>query len=380
MIQRQKAPYIILLFIIPFFSCSKEICEITSFDPSYFIYEGQIGATGNSTVLAYDNNLLICGNVSDKLTALKISREGSIVWRNDFSREPNGRASGITESVDHDIFICGSVSRNNNLDTNDILLVKLSPVGDTLWSKTYEANYSTGGSRIIQTSDHEILIAARVEDPAQNILDEFVLLKVDFEGNILWQRSYTNGISIFNIIETQDGNFLLTGVGPFQSNQGHLVLVKIDKNGGFLWEKVIGPENKLGHGTIELSNGDLVTCGYLNSPGNNDLQLLVLKTDSLGNVLWEMEYGKPEYGEIGQVILENSDGGFTIAGYAIGVSESGTENILLRIDSAGKLIWCQVFKEDKAGRCENLVKENDGSNIITGWYSGDIFMAKYDND
>jgi hypothetical protein len=314
------------------------------------------------------------------LTALKISKEGTVIWRNDFSIEPKGSASGITESVDHDIFICGSVSRNNSSDTNDILLVKLNSFGDTLWSKIYEANFSTTGSRIIQTSDYKLLVAGRVEDRDQNIPDEFVLLKTDLEGNILWHRSYTNGIAIFNLIETQDGNFLLTGVGPFQNNQGHLVLVKIDKNGDLLWEKVIGPENRLGHGSIELSNGDLVTCGYFNGPGNNDLQLLVLKTDSLGNVLWEMEYGKPEYGEIGQVITENSDGGFTIAGYAIGVSESGTENILLRIDSAGKLMWCQIFKEDKAGRCENLVKENDESNIITGWYSGDIFMAKYGND
>jgi hypothetical protein len=372
---------ILMLFsIISYFSCNEEICEVSSFEPHYSFYEGQIGATGNSTVESYDHNLIICGNNNDLLTVLKISKEGAVLWKNDFSREPLGMASGIAESMDHNIFICGKVSRNNNPDTSDILLVKLNAIGDTIWSKTYPENFSTRGSRIIQTSDNNILIAGQIEDTNQDISSYFALIKTDLDGHLLWYKYYDLGIYIFNLLESHDGNLIITGEGPFQNNQGQLILIKIGKNGDVFWEKVIGPQDKLGHQTIELSNGDLVTCGNYSEPGGDDSQLLLIKTDSLGNILWEMHHGNPEYAEIGQVIAANGDGGFTIAGYAIGVTEHETENILMRVNLNGELNWCETFKEGKNSRCENLFKANDDRNIITGTYAGDIFMATYDNN
>ena len=64
----------ILCAIMVLFTCKKE-----SQPPglNFFSFDGSIGTNDNSTLVSYDDNLIICGNTNDGICILKISKSGN---------------------------------------------------------------------------------------------------------------------------------------------------------------------------------------------------------------------------------------------------------------------------------------------------------------
>lgn len=370
-----------LLFLFGLSSCKKEKNPESGPTAKYFTFSGSMGVADNSTCLLNDGNLVICGNLSDQLSVLKVTKTGSQIWRTDFNAGSISSASGITEQ-NGEIFVCGKTLRNYASHRSDILLAKLSASGDTLWTKTYgsvEADYSTN---IIATSDGNLLISGKTEGFGAGTFGDLYLIKVDSDGNVLWEASYPDQDqeSPFHLLETQNGEYLVTGTNQDNSQSTELYLLKVNASGQQLWAKKIGPPTwKWGLSTIETSTGDLVTCGYHSTNFQN--QILLVKTDNLGNVLWEKEYGKTGFGnsEQGNSIKENADGTFTITGSAFDFATEQRRIMLMKTDQNGNQIWFKKFTDLYEGTGLNLLKDND-DNIITGNRNGNMFMIKTNSD
>ncbi len=347
--------------------------------PNYFTFTGYIGTNDNSTTVSVDNNLIICGNTGDKVTILKISKTGTQIWRSDFGAGNNSSASGVTE-LNEDIFICGSTSRNYSTTKHDILLIKANSAGDTIWTKTFGGSEAEYGTNIIATSDGNILIAGRTESFGAGSLGDIFLVKVNSSGDTLWTASYPDQDQEvpFHLMETKNGEYLVTGTNEDNGQYRELYLLKISATGQQLWNKKIGPPTwKWGYSTIELINGDLLTCGKHAATGYN--QVLVVKTDNAGNVIWEKEYGTNNLSEEGKSIKQNSDGTFTITGTCFDISTGQTDIILLKIDQRGNQLWFKKFGSTSGGGV-NLIKDSNDDNIITGNCNGSIFMTRTDNN
>jgi len=373
---------IIILTILFLTSCEKDkdIPPTPEPQPNYFTFNGQIGTNDNSTVVSNDDNLIICGNTASNLSILKITKTGKQIWRNDFGAGNNSSASGVAE-LNGNIFTCGNTSRNYLTTKNDILLIKSNSAGDTIWTKTYGGVEAEYGTNIIATSDGNILIAGKTESFGAGSFGDIYLVKVNTAGDTLWTASYPDQDQEvpFHLMETKNGEYLVTGTNEDNSQYRELYLLKVSANGHQIWNKKIGPPIwKWGYSTIELTNGELLTCGKHTVSGYN--QILLVKTDNTGNIIWEKNFGVNNLSEEGNSVKQNSDGSFTITGTCFDVSTGQTEIILLKVDQNGNELWLKKFGSPSSGSGINLLKGNNDENIITGNYNGLIFITRTDNN
>ncbi len=125
--------------------------------------------------------------------------------------------------------ITGSVSNE--------IVVKINPTKEELWRKVYSNPYDKNvkESGIIQTNDGGYLVSSTLEldDPLN---DEISLLKLDFEGEVQWRKTFgsNNNDVGAKVIQLDDGSYVLVGTIGFEVNpnsQSKLCLIKINKNG-----------------------------------------------------------------------------------------------------------------------------------------------------
>ncbi len=373
---------ILLLTILFLASCKKDkdIPPTPEPQPNYFTFTGQIGTNDNSTVVSNDDNLIICGNIGSNLSILKITKTGTQIWRNNFGAGNTSSASGVTE-LNGDLFICGKTSRNYSTTKNDILLIKANSSGDTIWTKTYGGVEAEYGTNIIATSDGNILIAGKTESFGAGSFGDIYLVKVNTSGDKLWTASYPDQDQEFpfHLMETQNGEYLVTGTNEDNSQYRELYLLKVSASGKQIWNKKIRPPTwKWGFSTIELSNGNLLTCGQHTSNGYS--QVLLVMTDNLGNAIWEKEFGDNNLSEQGNSIKLNTDGSFIITGSSFDVSSGQKYIILLKVDANGNQLSFKKFDSSISDSGENIIKDSNDDNIITGNFNDNIFMTKTDNN
>ncbi len=379
------------LIIIVFSACKKdkEVINTTSTSPQYYTFSGRIGTNDNSTVITNDNNIAICGNLNNNICLLKISKSGTLIWRKDFSFGNNEFANSLVETSDGNLLIVGYTARNFQLSNWDIFVVKVSQAGDTLWTKTYGWNGSDNGREIIKTNDNNYLIASTTFIDT-NSFSNISLIKINSDGDTIWTKIYPDQNKEIpkHILQTQNGEYLITGSNEDGNQQSGLHVLKVDENGNKLWSKTssVNPQS-WGQSTIELTNGDLITCGQrLSNTGYS--QIFLVKSDYIGNEIWNKEVFASPASESANSIKINLDGTYSITGFSLDVVNGIGDIVLMKIDQNGNVVWNKKFGGDGIDWGTNLVKDNNGDNIITGTTqsfgsspSGEsIYMIKTDNN
>jgi hypothetical protein len=135
-------------------------------------------------------------------------------------------------------------------------------------------------------------------------------------------------------IQTFDGNYLLVGITDGFGSGGNPFLIKMDINGEIIWSKDYPGinEDKI-KDIIELPDHSLVMCGHTRSYGEGYDDGFVMKTDSVGNVLWAKTYGTWGY-EFGQKIVSDGVGGY----YFLLMSSA---YCVMHLDGLGNILWTQ---------------------------------------
>jgi hypothetical protein len=113
-------------------------------------------------------------------------------------------AYGCQQTSDSNYIIVG-VTRSFGSGGNDVWLVKIDTLGDTLWTKTYRGVEDDGGRAIQQTQDGGYVIAGHTFSGAG--FHSVYVLRTDSIGDTLWTRSYGKGWNNFGwgICRTSDG-------------------------------------------------------------------------------------------------------------------------------------------------------------------------------
>jgi hypothetical protein len=378
----------ILFVIICCTSCTKDH-EGSGNEGNYYTFRGEIGTNDNSTIITSDSNIVICGNCGGFICIIKVSKEGNLIWRKDLNEGSGTTAEAIVESYDGSFYICGSTNRGSQYGTYSVLLVKTNSSGQSLWSNTYGGHGDDYGSQILVSMDNNIVICGFTYSFNAGGMSDIYLVKVDSKGDTLWTKSYHDDDQEipFHFMQTRNGEYLVTGTNEDNSQDSELYLLKTDVSGNKIWDKKIGPPTwKWGYCTLELNNGDLLTCGH-HTVGEGYSQVLMVKTDAQGNVFWESEIGESNLSFKANAMKQNSDGTFTITGSSYDVSTMTDDILLLKTDQSGNQIWLKKFGGKATDWGINIIKDDNDVNIITGTtfsngddpQEGNIFMIRVDS-
>jgi hypothetical protein len=165
-----------------------------------------------------------------------------------------------------------------------------------------------------------------------------------------WMRAYgdTSHTSIWCIDQTSDGGYVFTGhiwiEDSFIPGHPEVYTVKLDADGDTLWTNYYTAFGYAeGRAVRETPDGGYVTAGLTSSAVADDRNLYLVKLNSLGGIVWQKQYGGPEYDEAWDLRVLPSDSGFVITGRTRSFGAYGNDVYLLRTDSSGDTLFTNQY-------------------------------------
>lgn len=259
-------------------------------------YGGTVLDLGTNICATSDGNLLLLGATSlpagsttqVNIFILKVDANGDTLWTKTYDDVNQfDLAEGVFEADNGGILILGSAY---NGSTNDFKLLRLDAQGNLLWEKIYNSPYDDRGINIERAGNDQYILLGRRQDGD----DGFYAMKVDGQGNMIWENTYGTPQyeEAHSISKTSDGNFLLCGHSSGLDPLHNLYFTKITTDGLVLYEKQYGVTvHDGGTNGIELSNGNLLLVGETDSYGNGSKRAFFLETDAVGELIEKLSFG-----------------------------------------------------------------------------------------
>ena len=267
--------------------------------------------------------------------------------------------------------------------TSKILLAKISEIGLTEWVKTIGNSnsdefpgfpgcliryndsliYSAGPTRFWENDTSWVGGRVICYNNAMDTL--WTRLLID-------QGIHDTSYYIYNFNKTISGDFVYTGVEYTDPFPSHVLLYKSDKSGNIIWRKSFGYTGNdyySGYSVIQTTDGGYAIGGHKYAPGEFG-DPLVIKTDSLGNQEWMLNFGG-QYQDNKAMVCPAHDGAI-ICGTALATSmvnpdlAKGRINII-KIDNTGNVLWNRLYGADRMDNfLLNIRPTPDGGYIASG--------------
>lgn len=309
-----------------------------------WFYYGEKDDNAQSIVETSDGGLLILGEsysyatgISKDLFVIRLDKKGEVAWAKNFGgMDMDGGRCAIEDSDGNYVLV--GWTRSFGAGNSDFYIIKLSPNGEMIWSKTWGGKNFDEANSIIEDENGNYLIAGYTLSFGSGGKD-VALVKLDKNGNLIWYKTYggTKDDSASSIIKTSDGNYLLVGSTFSYGSKGDVYVVKVNPNGDVIWEKCFGGEEAdEGNAVVEVSDKGFVIAGSTRSYGSMGLSVYILKLSSLGDLMWYKVYDG-EGDDEARAILELDDGGLLVGGYTRSWGAQASDVLILKLDSEGNL-------------------------------------------
>jgi hypothetical protein len=300
---------------------------------------GNLLVVNDTTVVVMSYEQIITEQSSGDFVLYKMSTDGTIHWKKRYGQANRlDIPQRVSKTQEGGFIITGQATIEVSGDTDgQVLLVKTNSDGSLSWNKLFGGSQFDNGADIVQTPEGGYLILGWTRSFGAGQRD-FYLVKTDSQGLEQWHKTYGAGTDEggTSIILLSDGNYLLTGSGSNPIVSGSIGKVyKVEPGGDAIWSESYtyqaNGSNNL-HETVELSDGSLVSAGATGAGGSAGW---LVKTNNLGEVIWQREYDKNSGTDLFYSVLATDDGGFLLSGQAINEATNSQDAWLLKVDSIG---------------------------------------------
>ncbi len=273
---------------------------------------------------------------------------------------------------------CG-ISGDSITGGKDIVILKINSLGNLVFWKNFgEAghNYYSGRpSSFHKNVDNGYSLGGSIENSSGSIA---LLLKFNEFGDTLWSSKFEYSNGYYQIAshcrETLDKGFILVGDRTVGAYNADVLLIKTDSLGNKEWEKTYGYGGvDYGFNVLQTHDGGYLIGGYSYIPGQNySGDPIVIKSDSLGNKQWHKYYGS-QYPESQAVVGIANDSNYIIGTtYADSMytPEASYRRInIIKVNENGVTLWNKKYGNSWLCNTVNNIKIlSDGSIIIVGYY------------
>jgi parallel beta-helix repeat protein len=281
---------------------------------------------------------------------LKLDSNGAISWQKTYGGSNYDMPSTIQQTVDGGYIMVGRTDSYGSMENGDIWVLKLQADGTVDWQKTYGGNYQDfDGTSVHQTKDGGYVVAGTCNYTESNY--DFWLLKLDANGVVVWQKTYggsSTDMATF-IQQTADGGFVVAGdTYSFGASSWNFWVLKLDSNGNVVWENAYGGDSAdYAYVVRETSDGNYIVAGNTYSFGAGNGDLLLIKLDSDGDIVWQNTYGGTDL-EHEMSIEQTTDTGFIVAGSTKSYNAGYYDAWVLKLDMNGEIPGCDILTEGYA--------------------------------
>jgi hypothetical protein len=207
-------------------------------------------------------------------------------WWRTYGGTNSDYGCSVQPTADGGYIVAGSTA-SFGAGNGDVYLIKTDASGDTLWTRTYGGTSDDYGWSVQLTSDGGYIIAGYSSSFGAGDYDVY-LIRTSPSGDSLWTRTY-GGTSLdkgYSVQQTSDGGYIVVGyTKSYGAGDVDAYLVKTDSSGDALWTRTYGGTNSdNGHSVQQTSDGGYIIAGQTRSFGAGSLDVYLIKTDANGNV------------------------------------------------------------------------------------------------
>ena len=263
-------------------------------------YGGTSPDTGLAVIPRDDGGYFLAGETKSEgaggsgIKLIRIDDRGQVQWEETYGSAADETFAGALLLSDGGFFLVGSTMTEE--DGWDILLIRTDSSGVVLWDETYGGEEDDEATHAILTNDSAVAITGHVDTADTNGIDMF-LMKVDGNGNVLWQETYGDtAYDLANhVSELDGGDYLICGSAGFVTkggSSGEGVLIRTNSDGEQTWRRLYGGDgDDVFNAVLPLSTGFFACVGTSASFGAGDLDGYLVVTEEDGDVESDMSFG-----------------------------------------------------------------------------------------
>ena len=292
------------------------------------------------------------------------------LWTRTYSGIGMDRCTSVQQTTDGGYIMVGRSKFPGDLNF-DAWLIKTDENGDSLWSKTFGDYYIDEAYVVRQTSDGGYIIGGM--STQFGWAGEGWLIKTDDQGNMLWQNHYhAEGTTtadwdyIYDIVITEDGSFVATGVAAISGYSKQGWVLKTDSSGNIIWNRHYGSPGVYWDRLTNIKptgDGDFIVSGdkHVNYSGYVGHDGWLMKISASGDSLWASTFGGSD-NDLFRALCVNSDGTIIAGGQAESYSK-GYDAWLVKTDADGNEIWNNTYGE---GAINSIIQTSPMNYLAAG--------------
>jgi hypothetical protein len=332
-----------------------------TFDGGYILTGYSMSSDGDATVnKGFHDNWL-----------LKLDSFGNIEWEKSFGFSGHDHSYDVLQTDDGGYFFTGfldvtsaradgfaekaaSLTRHG---VGEFWGTKINAQAEIEWRGYFGGTNNDRAHAVVPSDDGGFVMAGFTESNDFDVSNtqgsyDFWLVKVDSEGNMLWETSYGgSGIDIaHDITRCRDGGYVVVGStfsanGNIGENKGEsdVWMIKINEVGTLEWERTLGGTRfDAAQAVVESHNGGFLVVGNSKSTdvdvnsnqGENDIW--VIRTNRQGQMVWQRSFGGSSL-DFGFDVVERLDGSVLVVGQTQSIdfddmaSKGGIDAVLIKI-------------------------------------------------
>ncbi|WP_305952697.1 3-coathanger stack domain-containing protein [Emticicia oligotrophica] len=283
---------------------------------------------------------------------------------------------------------------NLNQTNSDVFVSKYDSNHNLIWRACLGTPFFDDVTAIKYLPDSSTIVAYTSQSYLSN------LSRISKTGIVLWTRKfYDQNLPVFNnrpscinnIMSLSHNTILISGF--FNRNNGNFGVLKLDLQGNMIWEKY-GGGNKALNNLIKTLDGGFMGVGvdyhnfYSSNPsehisgfctnfkGVSGNDIMLYKLDSLGNLEWKNCYGGTSNDNAYDIVqLADSSYVFLSGTTSQDIDVNGNldnnstlyhDIWLCRVSKVGSMIWSKCFGGSQTDIPSRIFKKNNGNVLICG--------------
>jgi hypothetical protein len=321
-----------------------------------------------------DTGYVVCGSYGAGNTyLLKTDRYGTVQWNHEISNSISLFTNAMAQTSDGGFILCGS-TKLTSLSDYDVALTRLDVNGNILWSKAFGGGVNPDhGFAVKQTNDGGFVACGQNFNNSSYLS---YLVKTDSMGALQWTKTFIDTTTFpyansqaWDVLQRTDNSFIICGETMANTSlpidkDGYII--KADSFGNIIWSKVYRfPGLNSFRNVKETNDGGYILTGWVDTPGDTLpwRDILLMRTDSSGNVLWTKTYGN-FYDDVGSSVITLANNKFLLCG-ARNYNASSSNCAIIKTDSVGNIIWSNSFYSLSNYTYGNkIVLTNDGGYLV----------------
>jgi uncharacterized delta-60 repeat protein len=302
-----------VIFLVKFAADGSFAWDRTWTGPQAFVSD-----EARDVAVASDGSVYVTGSTlgtAGDVVLLKFDPDGSLDWQRSWGGSGTESGQGVAVAPDDSVYVVGGTS-SFGAGSGAIFILRFAPDGTLVRQQIWDTGASEGGDDVAVAQDGSIYVAGGTPRSGAVVGSDVVVLKIDPDGNLVWQRTYAAGEIVDargGVTVGPDGSVYVAGAVQEVTNSGNVIfdaiLLKFTPDGSLEWDRGWGGRDGDDAGGVAVAPDGTVflagTTASFGAGGGGDAFLVQLMPS--GRATEAMTWGSAEL-DTGSAVRVAPDG------------------------------------------------------------------------